>query len=181
MVCLRPFSLKLTVASDFKMVVAPSSWILERGNMEHHPQTTHVQVKNLCGYKLFHFGLFIATIYLVCSDCPSQGLPVYLSWILLESDGGAVMSWDNRRQLVTFLGSPLPASVPSLRPWDRSAEQQRAPEACLHFPLHGAITITWCWWSWHCGRKALCKQGRAQGLILFHVTVVVGKCMQSAG
>lgn len=41
--------------------------------------------------------------------------------------------------LETFPGCPLPATVPALRLWHRSAEQQRAPEACLCLPHPGAI------------------------------------------
>lgn len=42
---------------------------------------------------------------------------------------------------MTFREHPLPASVPSLRLWDRSAEQQRAPEACVCSPHRGAIMV----------------------------------------
>lgn len=78
---------------------------------------------------------------------------------------------------VAFLRSLPPASVPSLRLWARSAEQQRAPEACLHSPHHGAISP--CWRSQHGRRGAgVSSRDRAQGLSLC-MSLVVGEWMQT--
>lgn len=115
MVCLKPFSLKLTVADDVQD--GGCSLLLDPGERKHGaslPGNSRLSKKPLL---LQAISLWVIHYHdIPGAFCLSQGLPVYLSWILLESDGGSAVSWGNRRQLVTFLGSPLPASVPSLRP-----------------------------------------------------------------
>lgn len=82
--------------------------------------------------------------------------------------------------LVTFLECLPTASGLPLRLWDRSAEQQRAPETCVcsHLGTIQGVGVGGAGpgGRWHSGPS----RGRSQGLLLFRATAVVGKCLHDS-